>query len=221
MIKEQQLLIVDEFVKHKLGNDETGHDWWHIFRTTRLAEFIQSKEGGNLFIIQLTSKLHDVADWKLGQGMNIGLKEIRELLKYLQIEEKIQDYVLYIIENVSFKGANVQNTMKGIEGLIVQDADKLDAIGAIGITRTLTYGGSKGRPIWDPTQKPEMHNSFEDYKNNNSSSIQHFYEKLLLLKDRMNTETGKQIANERHKFMESFLTQFFKEWDGLDYNKFI
>ena len=203
----------EAYVKQVLEKDSSGHDWWHIYRVQNLAKEIQKSEGGNLYIIELSALLHDIADWKFHEKEE-GPKKARLFLKTQKMENSIIDSVCEIIATSSFKGAKVDSSMKTIEGEILQDADRLDAIGAVGIARCFTYGGNQNKAIYDPRIKPTLHDNAEAYKNNDSSTINHFYEKLLLLKDLMNTETGKKIAEQRHKFMELFLEQFFEEWKG-------
>lgn len=201
-------------VKARFITDSGGHDWWHIHRVWKMSKFIAEKEGADLFIVELAALLHDIADWKYHHGDEfIGGKTARSLLSNYPISESIVNEVVLIIDSLSFKGAAVETPMISLEGKIVQDADRLDAIGAIGIARTFAYGGMKGRSMYDPVVKPHLHDTFEAYKNAVGPTINHFYEKLLLLKDRMNTETAKQIAAKRHTFMEVFLTQFFEEWE--------
>ena len=211
--------IIDKtckFVEDKLSGDGSGHDWWHIFRVWTLAKKIAVEEKAQVEIVELGALLHDIADWKFYDGDDsIGPAIAREFLNSHNIESKLSDSVVEIISTVSYKGAGVATPMKTLEGKIVQDADRLDAIGALGIARTFAYGGYKNRLIYHPDEKPVLHKSYEDYKKNEGHTINHFYEKLLLLKERMNTNTGKRIAEGRHKFMQSFLDQFYKEWDGF------
>ena len=210
--------IIDKtknYVKNKFEGEGSGHDWWHIYRVWKTAIYIAKEEKADLFIVELAALLHDIADWKFHEGDDsIGPKKARSWLESINVEEKTISQVCNIIQNISFKGAKVNNLMETKEGKIVQDADRLDAIGAIGIGRTFAYGGHKNREMYNPYIKPEMHETPEQYKNSNGPSINHFYEKLLLLKDLMNTETGKKIAESRHQFMEYFLERFFKEWEG-------
>lgn len=211
--KKRIISKVKNYIRKNFKDEPTGHDWWHTFRVWQMAKKIARKEGGNLFIIELAALLHDIADWKFYNGdLKAGSKKADNLLNELGVNEKIIKHVCHIIDNVSFKGAGVKNRIKTKEGKIVQDADRLDVIGAIGIARTFAYGGHKGREIYNPEIKPKLHKSFKEYKNAKSTSLNHFYEKLLLLKDRLNTKTAKRIARERHKFLESYLKQFFKEW---------
>ena len=211
--------IIDKtckFVEDKLSGDGSGHDWWHIFRVWTLAKKIAVEEKAQIEIVELGALLHDIADWKFHDGDDsIGPAIAREFLNNQNVEPNVSDSVVEIISTVSYKGAGVATPMKTLEGKIVQDADRLDAIGALGIARTFAYGGYKNRLIYHPDEKPVLHESYEDYKKNEGHTINHFYEKLLLLKERMNTNTGKRIAEGRHKFMQSFLDQFYKEWDGF------
>lgn len=204
-----------EFVKNKLEGDSSGHDWWHIYRVWNMSKKLHEKEGGDLFIIELAALLHDVADWKFYKNESEGLKVISDWLIQLKLSNDITDKIIHVIKNVSFKGAGVKDKMDTIEGKIVQDADRLDAIGAIGIARTFAFGGKFGNEMHNPEKNAELHNSFEEYKNSNGTTINHFYEKLLLLKSRMNTKIAKDIAQDRHHFMEVFLKQFYDEWENL------
>lgn len=203
-----------EYIKQEFSNDSSGHDWWHIYRVWKNALAINETEKGDSFIIQLAALLHDLDDWKFNESEDETPLRARLWLDSCSIEPHLADKVCSIIKHISYKGAHVENKMDSLEGFIVQDADRLDAIGAIGIARTFAYGGYKNRMMYDPESKPELHKSFEEYKNSKSDTINHFYEKLLLLKDRMNTETAKKIAEERHEVMLKFLEQFMKEWEG-------
>jgi uncharacterized protein len=170
--------------------------------------------------VQLAALFHDIADWKFHDGdLSAGSVKTKEVLVSMHVEDEIISHVCEIVERISFKGAGVKNGIRTLEGMIVQDADRLDAIGAIGVARAFAYGGSKGRLLHDPNLKSNLHKNFDEYKNNVSPTINHFYEKLLLLKDLMNTETGKKIAESRHQYLEDFLKQFYLEWDGEDINK--
>lgn len=203
------------FVKQKLENAEGGHDWFHIERVYKNALLIAKEENCNLQIVQLGALLHDIADSKFHDGdESVGPKVAKAFLESQNISDDTIDAVINIIENISFKGGNFEKEINSIELDIVQDADRLDAIGAIGIARTFNYGGFKNRTLYDPEITPNLTMSKEEYKNSQAPTINHFYEKLLLLKDKMNTETGKQIAQQRHHFMESFLAQFYAEWEG-------
>lgn len=194
----------------------SGHDWWHVYRVWQLAKTIADKEqDADRFTVELGALLHDIADWKFADGdLEAGPRAAREWLEKNGAEEEVIRHVEDIIRDTSFKGAKVDLVLKTLEAKIIFDADKLDAIGAIGIARTFAYGGSKNRSMYEPDEKPIMHASFEEYKNNQSHTINHFYEKLLLLKDLMQTQTGQQIAQSRHDYMENFLKEFYTEWDG-------
>lgn len=210
--------IVDKtiaFVKAQLKNAEGGHDWFHIERVYKNALLIAKEESCNLEVVQLAALLHDIADSKFHNGdETIGPRTAKNFLEQENVSQEIITHVLAIIENISFKGGNFEQQFHSKELNIVQDADRLDAIGAIGIARTFNYGGFKNRAIYDPEIKPNLSMSKEEYKNTTAPTINHFYEKLLLLKDKMNTPTGKKIAAERHAFMELFLNQFYSEWEG-------
>jgi uncharacterized protein len=205
----------EAFVRSKSEGEGSGHDWWHIYRVWNTALRIAKEENVDLFVVQLAALLHDIGDWKFHEGDDsVGPRMAREWLERLDVAEETISHVCEIISDMSFKGARPVSTMKSPEGMVVQDADRLDAIGAIGIGRAFAYGGFRGKEIYNPDIKPEYHESFEQYKNSVGPTINHFYEKLLLLKDRMNTTTGRQIAEERHAYMEEYLKRFFKELDG-------
>ena len=204
-----------QFVKQTLEHAEGGHDWFHIERVYRNSVKIAENEDCNLLVVQLAALLHDIADSKFYNGdETIGPKVARNFLEQENVDSEIINEVIAIIENISFKGGNFEKKYSSIELDIVQDADRLDAIGAIGIARTFNYGGFKNRVLYDPNIAPKTNMTKEEYKKSDAPTINHFYEKLLLLKDKMNTETGKKLAEERHKFMELFLAQFYSEWDG-------
>ncbi|MCB9335938.1 MAG: HD domain-containing protein [Flavobacteriales bacterium] len=212
--KEIQIQQTIDFVKSFHQNEATGHDWFHIQRVNNLAKQIVNKEGGDLFRVEMTALLHDVSDYKLNGGdESRGMQKIKTFLEEISVGADTIQLILKDIENISYKGAHVEQKTLSKEGQIVQDADRIDALGAIGIARTFAYGGNKNRMIYNPEQKPVMHTHFENYKKSTAPTINHFYEKLLLLKDRMHTETAKQIAEERHQFMLHFLEQFYKEWE--------
>ena len=203
------------FVKETLAQAEGGHDWFHIERVYKNALLIAASENCDLEIVQLSALLHDIADSKFHDGdETIGPNTARTFLEAENIVPKTIDHVIAIIENISFKGGKVERKFSSIELDIVQDADRLDAIGAIGIARTFNYGGFKNRALYNPEIVPNLSMTKEEYKKNEAPTINHFYEKLLLLKDKMNTETGKQIAQERHRYMQDFLEQFYAEWEG-------
>jgi len=202
------------FARSHFGDDPSGHDWWHVHRVWQMACQLADAEGADRTVVEIAALLHDVADWKLSEdGEAAGLARIRELLQE-DLSPEMVDRICGIISRISYKGAGVKTPMNCLEGQVVQDADRLDAIGAMGIARAFAYGGHKGRLIHHPDHAPTLHASFEAYKSNKGPSINHFYEKLLLLKDRMNTPAARRIAEERHRFMEHYLEQFFGEWDG-------
>ena len=204
-----------KFVKEKLLGEATGHDWWHVYRVWNNAKLIAKSQKANLLIIELAALLHDISDWKFSGGdEHAGTQIAKDFLSSINCEEEIIEQVCEIISTLSFKGANVKTPMRTLEGEIVQDADRLDALGAVGIARTFAYGAFAQQEIYNPQIKPKTHNSFDEYKNSKGTSINHFYEKLLLLAQRMNTQAAKEIAFARQKYMEEFLEQFFAEWEG-------
>ena len=204
-----------QFVKEKLQHAEGGHDWFHIDRVYKNALLIAKEEDCNLEIVKLGALLHDIADSKFHDGdETVGPKVATAFLENQNVNAATINHVVAIIENISFKGGNFDKKFTSKELDIVQDADRLDALGAIGIARTFNYGGFKGRALYNPNIQPQLNMSKEEYKNSNAPTLNHFYEKLLLLKDKMNTQTGKKIAKERHVFMEKFLSQFYAEWEG-------
>ncbi len=216
MNKQQIISNTETFVKATLKNAEGGHDWFHILRVWNNSKLIAQHENVDLFIVELGALLHDIADSKFHNGdETIGPKIARNFLKSQQINTEIITHVEHIILNISFKGGNFKQKFTSPELDVVQDADRLDAIGAIGIARCFNYGGFKNRPLYNPEIPPKLNQTKEEYKNSKAPTINHFYEKLLLLKDKMNTQTGKKIAEERHEHMEIFLRQFFNEWNGL------
>lgn len=211
------LIIADTitFVKKELENAEGGHDWFHIERVYKNAVLISKTEKVDSFIVSLGALLHDIADSKFYNGDEaIGPKKASDFLNYKKVPEAVVAHVIKIIENISFKGGNKKQKFFSNELAVVQDADRLDALGAIGIARCFNYGGYKNRKLYDPEIKPNLNMSPEVYKASDSPTINHFYEKLLLLKDKMNTKTGKKIAQKRHKYLKGFLEQFYREWEG-------
>jgi uncharacterized protein len=206
---------VADCIKAKFHGESSGHDWYHIHRVWRLARLIAEREGADLEVVELAALVHDVADWKFHHGDDaIGPREAAILLAQHEVADATIGHVADIVATISFKGAGVPNAMRTLEGKCVQDADRLDAIGAIGIARCFAYGGHAGRLIYDPEVPPVMHASAEEYKASKGHSLNHFHEKLFLLKDRMNTPTGKALAEGRHQFMESFVIRFLDEWEG-------
>ncbi len=215
MNKQEIIQNTVEFVKYTLSDAEGGHDWWHIYRVWKSAKHIAQNEEVDLFIVELGALLHDIADSKFHDGdEQIGPQKARVFLQSNHVDELVIDHIEKIISNISFKGGQLPQKFKSPELDVVQDADRLDAIGAIGIARTFNYGGHKGRSIYNPEIKPNLNITKEEYKNSDAPTLNHFYEKLLLLKDRMNTQTGKLMAEKRHDFMLAYLDQFYNEWDG-------
>ncbi len=214
----QQQQIIDktiEFVKTELSGSEGGHDWCHIYRVWKLSLKIAETEQVDGFVVQLGALLHDIADSKFHDGdEQLGPDKARRFLDTLNLEKAVKDHVVKIVANISFKGGNEKQSFRSAELDVLQDADRLDAMGAIGIARTFNYGGYKNREIFNPEIKPDLNMTKEQYKNSNAPTINHFYEKLLLLKDRMNTPTGKKMALRRHAFMIRYLEEFYEEWEG-------
>ena len=213
---EQIIQNTISFVKEELENAEGGHDWFHIQRVFNNARHIAEGEKADMLVVELGALLHDIADSKFHDGdETVGPKRAKDFMESQDLTPEVIEHVVKIIENISFKGGNVKRNFSSRELDIVQDADRLDALGAIGIARTFNYGGFKGRALYDPEIKPNLNMTKEEYKASTAPTINHFYEKLLLLKNRMNTETGRHMAEERHKFMEDYLEQFYQEWEGL------
>ncbi len=205
---------IKEIVSESFKHDNSGHDWNHIKRVYDMACFIQEKEGGNLEIIQLAALLHDISDHKLNGGiLNKGGEVAYEILMDLNYAESKANQIKLIIDAVSFKGAKVADEMPSLEGKIVQDADRLDAIGAIGIARAFAYGSAKNQPMYNPLLLPNLHDNFENYANAKTTTINHFHEKLLLLKDRLHTATARKMGEERHAFLKNYIQQFEIEWN--------
>ena len=216
-LKKEILTNTENYVRLKLEGEGSGHDWWHIHRVRNAALLIGRIENTDLFIVELAALLHDIADHKFhGGDETIGPMVAGEWLASQNVNEETIDLVKEIIKDLSFKGVKVKTPMKTIEGQVVQDADRLDAIGAIGIARAFAYGGHKNRELHNPNFSPTEHDTFEAYKNDEGSTINHFYEKLFLLKDRMNTKTGKILAKKRHQFMEEYVERFYSEWNGIE-----
>lgn len=219
MLPEKIIAAAVEFVRERFAHDSSGHDWHHIERVRQMAIRLAAEEGADLYVTELAALMHDVDDWKLAPGASESdsdkTPETRAFLTSLAVPQPVIDQVCEIITRLSFKGAGVATPMHSLEGQCVQDADRLDAIGAIGVARAFAYGGAKGRPMIDDMITPEMHGSFEAYKKNKGPTVNHFYEKLLLLKDRINTQSAQRIANERHEFMQLFLQQLSAECRGI------
>ena len=202
------------FVRQQLGGDSSGHDWWHIHRVTEMAKRLAAEEGADAFVCELAALLHDIADEKLNENAEVGMQKVRDWLAQNGVATLAAAHVLEIISTMSFKGGG-QAPMRTLEGRVVQDADRLDAVGAVGITRTFAYSGAKGQISHDPELPPRTDMTAEEYRKGKSTAVNHFYEKLLKLKDLMNTESAKKLAGERHRYMEEFLERFHAEWDGM------
>ena len=215
MTNEQLIADTENFVKQTLANAEGGHDWWHIYRVWQLAKNIAKTENVNHLVVELAALLHDIADAKFHDGdESVGPRIARNFLQNKGVDDATCEHVENIIANISFGGGNEVKNFSSVELNVVQDADRLDAMGAIGIARTFNYGGYKNRELYNPSIKPNLHMSKAEYRNSTAPTINHFYEKLLLLNDRMTTDTGKQLAKKRHLFMMSFLEEFYAEWEG-------
>lgn len=206
---------IANFVKNVLKDVESGHDWWHINRVWKTAKTIANEEKVDNFVVELAALLHDIADPKFHNGdEEIGPAKATEIMSSFSVSPSVIDHVAQIIRYMSFKASLGKVNFNSPELEVVQDADRLDAIGAIGIARAFSYGGFKGREFYNPEVPPNLKMSKEEYKNTSAPTINHFYEKLLLLKDKMNTNSGKRMAQERHEFMEQYLDQFYAEWEG-------
>jgi uncharacterized protein len=216
-VKKRFVQATEMFVRQQLGDDATGHDWFHVDRVRKNALYIYNEEkNGDPFIIEMAALLHDIPDGKLNETIEKGQEKLALFLQTIQLSTEQKDQITEIINTISYKGGNGEN-LTSIEAKIVQDADRLDAIGAIGIARAFAYGGKKGQSIYDPEMDVRKEMSLEEYRNGKSSSIHHFYEKLLKLSGLMNTETAKKLAQSRQQFMELFLEEFYKEWNGQIY----
>lgn len=217
-VREERARVLEKIadaVQKQLEGAEGGHDWWHIYRVRALARTIAEKEGADIFLSEMAALVHDIGDYKFtGGDEEVGPRMIREILAESGVSEEDIGLVLRIVETISFKGAGVADEMDTLEGKVVQDADRLDALGAIGIGRTFSYGGFKGSPMHDPNVPPLLHGTKEEYRSRQSTTINHFYEKLLLLKDRMKTATGRAIAEDRHAYMVEFVARFNDEFEG-------
>ncbi|MBH0156072.1 HD domain-containing protein [Fictibacillus sp. 5RED26] len=212
-MKEKMIEQTETFVKDKLRDESSGHDWYHIYRVKNLALNIAEKEGADHFVCVMAALLHDIADEKIAETEEEGLKEVKQWLESISVEKAYITHIMTIISTMSFKGGSGKE-MESIEGKVVQDADRLDAIGAIGIGRTFAYSGAKGQLMYDPAIPIRETMTKEQYRNERSTAINHFYEKLLKLKHGMNTPYAKKLADDRHAFLENFLEQFFEEWEG-------
>ncbi len=209
------VIATKNYVKRELLDAEGGHDWFHIERVYKTAMAIAKNEAANLEVVSLAALLHDIADYKFNNGNEeIGPQKAAKFLTSIKVQDAVVEKVIAIVKNIGFKGGKQKPDFESIELAIVQDADYLDAMGAIGIARAFNYGGFKNRKLYDPAIAPDLEMTKETYKKSTAPTINHFYEKLLLLKDKMQTKTGKKLAEKRHRFMENYLDQFFKEWEG-------
>lgn len=214
MGKKKIIEKTERYVSAEFKTEGSGHDWFHIDRVRKMAVKLANAEHCDLFIVEMAALLHDLDDWKLTGSGSEALRKTSEWLGQLPIDEASTRQIIRVIQEVSFKGAGTSTPVTSTEAAVVQDADRLDAIGAIGIARTFAYGGYKNRLIYDPEVNPEVHTDFQAYQNSTAPTINHFYEKLLLLKDRMNTHSARKIAEERHQFMADYLSRFFDEWEA-------
>lgn len=214
-LKEDMVKSTAEYVQASLAGAEGGHDWWHIYRVWQNAKEIARHEQVDIFVVELAALLHDIADAKFHDGdEEAGPVKARTFLEEMKLGKDTIDHVVNIIRNISFRKSFDALSFNSPELQVVQDADRLDAMGAIGIARAFSYGGHKGRMFYDPEIKPNLNLTKEQYKTSDAPTINHFYEKLLLLRDLMNTATGKVMAEQRHRFMEQYLEQFYQEWEG-------
>jgi uncharacterized protein len=217
LTQNQVLRKTRSFVRNSLGRDCTGHDAHHAFRVERTAALIARDEGARVYVVRLAALLHDIKDWKFHGGDDtLGKKAASKWLRSLGVSAPLIRHVSGIVSSVSFKGAGVRNSPPTLEGRIVQDADRLDALGAVGIARAFAYGGACRRPLHDPAQKPRFHENFEEYRTQQSTTVNHFHEKLLLLAKGMHTPLARMIAHKRHRFMKRFIERFMNEWDGIE-----
>lgn len=213
MKQQEQLKAMEQYAKRVLDSDTSGHDWSHIARVVNTTKTIAKVEGADLFICEAAALLHDVIDDKIVQDPVDALQELKKFLTSIEVVPDEIEAIESIITRMSFKN-HQENKELSLEGRVVQDADRLDAIGAIGIARVMCYSGSTGRPIHHPDMKPREQMTAEEYRNGESTAIMHFYEKLLKLKDLMNTDYGKKLAKGRHEFLEMYLEQFYAECEG-------
>lgn len=215
--RDEILRRTEAWVRERMHGEGTGHDWWHVDRVRRMALRLARDEGADPYVTELAALLHDVADHKFhGGDETAGPRAARAWLTEAGADPADVEHAATIVAELSFKGAGVATPMSTPEGRVVQDADRLDAMGAIGIARAFAYGGSRGRPLHEPAAAPELHDSFEAYKASTGPTTNHFHEKLFLLRDRMNTAAARRIADERHRFMEAYLDRFHQEWDSAD-----
>jgi uncharacterized protein len=204
------------FIHEGFKEAANGHDWWHVYRVWKMATRLAEEESGaDLFVVELGALLHDIADWKFHDAdLEAGPRRASEWLSGLGVDPDVRDKVVEIVRHVSFRGGTNKHEIQTLEGKIVQDADRLDAVGAIGIARAFAYGGSINEPMYDPARKPQNFKTFEEFKNSTTTTVNHFYEKLLKLKDRLNTNAARRVAQHRHTYVEQFLEEFYAEWEG-------
>jgi uncharacterized protein len=214
MDKLQIIQKTERLIESGFRSEGSGHDWFHVDRVRKMALRLGRMEVCDLFITEMAALLHDLDDWKLTGAESHYPSRAGKWLADMGVETEVAAHILNVIEDVSYLGAGTETPVRSVEAAVVQDADRLDAIGAIGIARTFAYGGHKHRLIYDPEVPPAMHHDFQEYKKSTAPTVNHFYEKLLLLKDRMNTPSAKVIAEQRHQFMDDYLTQFFEEWEA-------
>ncbi|MBA2875895.1 HD domain-containing protein [Thermaerobacillus caldiproteolyticus] len=215
MNKQECIQRTADYVKMLLEHDTSGHDWWHIKRVRRLSLMLATQEGADPFIVEMAALLHDIADEKIAGSEEKGMATVRAWLTQLPLSTDEIEQIIEAISTVSYKGGHGKKPLTQ-EGMVVQDADRLDALGAIGIARTFMYAGSRGHSMYDPAIPVRETMTKEEYRYGRSTALHHFYEKLLKLKDLMNTKSARKLAMERHRFMEQFLQQFYREWDGHD-----
>lgn len=214
MNPEKVIESTEKYVAHEFGSEGSGHDWFHIDRVRKMALRIGIQEKCDLFITEMAALLHDLDDWKIAGFESKSFSKAEKWLTEVNVEPEVAAKIIQVIREVSFKGAKTETPVSSVEAAVVQDADRLDAIGAIGIARTFSYGGHKNRLIHHPEVPVDLHENFQAYRQSEAPTINHFYEKLLLLKDRMNTKAARSIAEGRHQFMVDYLGQFFDEWEA-------
>ena len=219
MNKQEIINKTAEYVRSVLEGEGSGHDWFHVERVWKTAKYLGAKEKADLFVVELAALLHDIADWKLNDGdEKAGLKKVEKWLVENAVNQKEKEHILFIIDNMSFSKELEGKRINTVEGFVVQDADRLDALGAIGIARTFAYGGKHDRTLYDPSIEPKFFDDFKEYKKYKTTSLNHFYEKIILLKDRLNTKSAKELGEKRHQFVENYLKQFLAEWE-CDYKE--
>jgi uncharacterized protein len=215
--RDEVISRTEQYARHELGEDSSGHDWWHVHRVREIAVGLAKSENADVYIVELAALLHDISDYKLNGGdQQKGPRMAYEWLASLGESEQCATAVAEIIATLSFKGAGTLSEMSTVEGMVVQDADRLDALGAIGVARAFAFGGYAGQPMHEPAAQPHLHSTPDEYLKRKGTTVNHFYEKLFLLKDRMNTENARLVAARRHMVLKEFLDEFFLEWDADD-----